>query len=119
MNRLFLVRHGENVANLTKEFSYRLVDRSLTDKGVEQARQTAVYFQDKSIHAVYTSPLKRAAETAARMGGRLPPACGGDRAFSRVECRGVGAAAAQRAELGDLPGCDAGVDGWGSGPIFS
>jgi broad specificity phosphatase PhoE len=29
-NRLYLVRHGENVANLTKEFSYRQVDYALT-----------------------------------------------------------------------------------------
>ncbi len=64
MNRLYLVRHGENVANLTKEFSHRLVDHSLTQKGVDQAQQAAAYFQDKAIDAVFSSPLKRAAETA-------------------------------------------------------
>ncbi|HEY7127391.1 MAG TPA: histidine phosphatase family protein [Ktedonobacterales bacterium] len=64
MNTLYLVRHGENLANITKEFSYKLVDYPLTDKGVLQARQTAAYFQDKAIHEVYTSPLKRAAQTA-------------------------------------------------------
>lgn len=64
MNRLFLVRHGENVANITLEFSHRNVDYSLTPKGVLQARQTADYFLDKQIHAIYSSPLKRAMETA-------------------------------------------------------
>lgn len=64
MNRLYLVRHGENKANLTKEFSYKLVDYSLTDKGVEQAKQTATYFADKHIQEIYASPLKRAIETA-------------------------------------------------------
>ena len=68
MNRLFLVRHGENVANLTKEFSHRLVDHSLTDKGREQARQTAAYFADRSIDAIYASPLLRAKETADLIG---------------------------------------------------
>ena len=41
MNHLYLVRHGENVANLTKEFSCCKVDYSLTAKGVLQAQQTA------------------------------------------------------------------------------
>ncbi len=65
MNRLYFVRHAENPANLTKELSCRLVDYSLTPKGILQAQQTAAYFQDKPIHAIYTSPLKRAIETAA------------------------------------------------------
>jgi broad specificity phosphatase PhoE len=64
MNRVYLIRHGENEANITKEFSYRMVDYSLTAKGVLQAQQTAAYWQDKPIDAIYTSPLKRALETA-------------------------------------------------------
>jgi probable phosphoglycerate mutase len=65
VNRLYLIRHAENPANLTKQLSCRLVDYSLTPKGVLQAQQTAEYFQDKTINAIYTSPLKRAMETAA------------------------------------------------------
>jgi broad specificity phosphatase PhoE len=64
MNTLYLVRNGENRANLTKEFSYKTVDYSLTPKGVLQAQQTAEFFQDKRIDEVYASPLKRARETA-------------------------------------------------------
>ncbi len=64
MNTIYLVRHAENTANLTKEFSHRLVDYSLTPKGVIQAQQTAVYFKDRHIHEIYSSPLKRARETA-------------------------------------------------------
>lgn len=68
MSVLYLVRHGENQANLTKEFSCRRVDYPLTGKGRLQARQTAERFLELSrtrpLHAVYTSPLKRAAETA-------------------------------------------------------
>ena len=71
MNTIYLVRHGENKANLTKEFSYRLVDYPLTDKGVLQAQQTAEYFQDKAIHEVYASPLKRAVQTAEIIGAAL------------------------------------------------
>jgi len=64
MNTLYLVRHGENRANLTKEFSHRLIDYPLTPKGVLQAQQTAEFFRDKAIHAIYTSPLQRARQTA-------------------------------------------------------
>ena len=68
MTVLFLVRHGENVANITKEFSHRLVDYDLTDKGRLQASQTADYFRslskNVSIDAMYSSPLKRAMQTA-------------------------------------------------------
>jgi broad specificity phosphatase PhoE len=65
---VYLVRHGENTANLTKEFSYRKNDYSLTPKGILQAAQTAAFFRDKQIDEIYTSPLKRAQETAAIIG---------------------------------------------------
>lgn len=71
MNRLYLVRHGENRANITKEFSHRLVDYPLTAKGILQAQQTAEYFADKDIHEVYCSPLKRARQTAEIIAHRL------------------------------------------------
>jgi broad specificity phosphatase PhoE len=64
MNTIYLVRHGENPANLRSEFSYKLVDYSLTPKGILQAQQTAEYFKDKQIHEIYASPLKRTRETA-------------------------------------------------------
>ncbi|MFI5275003.1 MAG: histidine phosphatase family protein [Ktedonobacterales bacterium] len=62
---VYFVRHGENTANLTREFSHRLVDYSLTARGEEQARCTARRFIGERIGAVYASPLKRAHETAA------------------------------------------------------
>lgn len=61
---IYLVRHGENLANLTKELSCRKVDYPLTPKGRIQAEQTGFYFQAKNIGAIYASPLKRASETA-------------------------------------------------------
>jgi broad specificity phosphatase PhoE len=69
--RLYLVRHGENPANLTKRFSCRRVDEGLTTKGILQARQTAAFFRQLELsrgdwlgQTVVTSPLKRAIETA-------------------------------------------------------
>lgn len=64
MNRLLLVRHGENQANLTKEFSHRLIDYPLTARGRLQAEQTAAYLSAYPVTQVYASPLKRARETA-------------------------------------------------------
>jgi broad specificity phosphatase PhoE len=71
MTHLYLVRHGENLANLTKEFSYRKVDYSLTPKGELHAAQTADLLADKGIAAIYSSPLRRAYETAAALAARL------------------------------------------------
>jgi broad specificity phosphatase PhoE len=69
--RLFLVRHGENPANIDKVFSSKLVDQSLTAKGLLQAGQTAAHFRNLNINkagwtgqAVFSSPLRRAFETA-------------------------------------------------------
>jgi probable phosphoglycerate mutase len=81
-NTLFLVRHGENPANLTREFSYKKVDYPLTDLGVRQAEQTAAYFAGmasgsggtagvaggQGIDAIFSSPLKRALQTAEIIG---------------------------------------------------
>src|SRR5512138_1947577 len=64
MNRIYWVRHGENRANLTLEFSHRRVDYSLTPKGILQAQQTAEFLRDQDIDEVYSSPLRRASETA-------------------------------------------------------
>jgi len=71
LNKLYLVRHGENTANLTKEFSCLKVDYSLTEKGILQARQTAEHLANLGIDEIYSSPLKRAVETARIIAERL------------------------------------------------
>jgi broad specificity phosphatase PhoE len=63
-NTLYLVRHGENRANVTKEFSYKIVDYPLNAKGVLQARQTAEFFRNQPPDEIYSSPLRRARQTA-------------------------------------------------------
>jgi len=62
--RILLVRHGQNLANITREFSYRKVDYPLTDLGRQQAEHTARYLATQGIDTVASSPLKRAKETA-------------------------------------------------------
>lgn len=62
--RILLVRHGQNVANVTREFSYKLIDYSLTELGREQAEFTGEYLATQGVDVVVSSPLKRAIETA-------------------------------------------------------
>jgi len=64
VTRLLLVRHGENRANLTHEFSCRKVDYPLTPKGRLQADQTARALGAVAVDEVWSSPLVRAQETA-------------------------------------------------------
>ena len=70
-NRLLPVRHGENQANLTKEFSHRLVDYPLTAKGRLQAKQTAAYLKRYPVTQVFASPLEWAYETAAIIAAKV------------------------------------------------
>ena len=64
MNTLYLVRHGENFANITKQFSHRVIDLNLTEKGEMQAKQTGMHFKNVHIDELYSSPLIRAKQTA-------------------------------------------------------
>jgi broad specificity phosphatase PhoE len=70
-NILYLVRHGENQANIMKELSCRIVDYPLNGKGRLQAKQTGSYFLTKQVDEIYCSPLIRAVETAEIIGSRL------------------------------------------------
>jgi broad specificity phosphatase PhoE len=58
-------RHGENHANLSHTLSHRVVDRELTDRGRDQAVALADSLAGIDLHPeVFTSPLRRARETA-------------------------------------------------------
>jgi len=60
---IYLIRHGE-VKNPDKIIYGRLPNFGLTDKGKEEAAETAGFLQDKHIAAIYSSPLERAKQTA-------------------------------------------------------
>lgn len=64
--RLFLVRHGEATANIEMRYLGSR-DDPLTERGTWQATQLAQAFGILPIVAVYTSPLRRAATTAAQI----------------------------------------------------
>jgi broad specificity phosphatase PhoE len=67
---VYLLRHGATAAN--REVPYRLLGRSLDlsldDEGAAQARRAGDALRGHRLAAVYTSPMLRAVETAARVG---------------------------------------------------
>jgi broad specificity phosphatase PhoE len=66
---VWYIRHGENQANLTGELSYEAVDYPLTERGVAQARELAARLAAGDPPAgIYSSPLRRALETAEVVG---------------------------------------------------
>ncbi|MEA1958742.1 MAG: histidine phosphatase family protein [Chloroflexota bacterium] len=71
--RFILIRHGQTGWNKEERFRGR-VDVDLDETGFKQAGLVADHIADWGISAVYSSPLKRALNTASRIAGRL----GGD-----------------------------------------
>ena len=60
---LVLVRHGETNWNRERRFQGR-ADQPLNEAGRDQARELAKLLHDEPVSALYTSPLRRASETA-------------------------------------------------------
>jgi broad specificity phosphatase PhoE len=56
MVTFYLIRHGDRVS--------RSEDTELSSVGLQQVAQTAQYLQDKSIDAIFASPLPRTQQTA-------------------------------------------------------
>lgn len=63
MLEIILVRHGETEWNVQEIFRGR-IDVELNDTGLRQAELLAEYLSGVKIDAVYSSPLKRALNTA-------------------------------------------------------
>lgn len=63
MTIIYIARHGETDWNRTGRLQ-GATDIPLNDAGKEQAADCGLFFQDVSIEAIYTSPLKRASDTA-------------------------------------------------------
>jgi broad specificity phosphatase PhoE len=72
MTTFYLVRHGETEWNLQRRWQ-GLADVPLNEQGLAQARKLANRFSQEhlSIHALYSSDLKRAHDTALIIGSAL------------------------------------------------
>ena len=63
MTRIILVRHGETEYNAREVFR-GTIDVPLNEVGRRQAELLGAHFADMPLDAIYSSPLKRALETA-------------------------------------------------------
>ena len=70
MTRVILVRHGQTEWNRVERFRGR-VDIALNEVGLAQARALAERLADWPIAALYSSPLRRAVQTARPVAERL------------------------------------------------
>jgi len=64
MTKIYFVRHGESEANLLREISNRGFKHGLTERGIQQAEQLARELRRVPFARIYTSPIKRAFQTA-------------------------------------------------------
>ena len=62
--KIYLVRHGESIANAKGIHQGQKIDTSLSKKGLEQAKKIAERLKDENFEIIYSSDLKRAYETA-------------------------------------------------------
>jgi broad specificity phosphatase PhoE len=70
---LYLIRHGQSVNNARYAAGddSRIPDAPLTDIGKIQAEHTAIWLKDKGITVLYSSPMRRALQTAQVIGDAL------------------------------------------------
>src|SRR3990172_385944 len=68
--RLLLVRHAESVGNSERRLQGR-AEFPLTDLGLHQANELAAALATAPVRAVYSSPIRRALDTAEAVAGRL------------------------------------------------
>jgi broad specificity phosphatase PhoE len=62
---LIFVRHGETIWSRTQQHTFRgRLDIPLNEMGVKQAIAVGRLLREKEIHHIYSSPLKRALDTA-------------------------------------------------------
>ena len=64
MTTIYLIRHGQTAVNIFGGFNGSGTDHDLNEVGQEMARALVGGFADLHLDAIYTSPLKRAVQTA-------------------------------------------------------
>lgn len=67
MPLIYFIRHAENRANVERVMSHKVIDYPLTEQGEKQAEALGQWFLDRALGAIYTSPLRRARQTAEKV----------------------------------------------------
>ncbi len=68
MKTIWLTRHGETEWNTIRKMQGQL-NSALTDNGIQQAKNLSKWIENERIDIIYTSPLKRAYDTATILKG--------------------------------------------------
>ena len=68
---MFLQRHGECETNVKQIFTCRKLNPSLTEKGKLQISEKIAFYKNKNIKIIFSSPSKRAIQTADILGNAL------------------------------------------------
>ncbi len=67
---IYLIRHGSTEWN-EKDLVQGLIDLELSKIGISQVKKTGEFFNKKNIKKIFTSPLKRALQTAEILNEKL------------------------------------------------
>ena len=81
---MFMVRHGEIPSNIKKIYAGKSPER-LTMRGVAQAKEVAGKLKGVNPHALYSSPVMRALQTAEIIGKEIGKSVLVDDAFREME----------------------------------
>lgn len=65
---IYLIRHGESEANINKKFC-GITDVELSGTGIKQAINAGEKLKEETIHNIFSSPLRRAQNTAEIIAG--------------------------------------------------
>jgi probable phosphoglycerate mutase len=68
---VYVIRHGQSTFNAEGRFQGCCDEPVLTPAGIATATAAAAYLQDAGLGVIFTSPLRRASQTAVRIHGRL------------------------------------------------
>jgi probable phosphoglycerate mutase len=64
LGSVIFLRHGQAKNNIERILTGRTPNVPLTEKGIEQAENTAKFLEQMNISAIYSSPIERAKHTA-------------------------------------------------------
>ena len=81
---LILVRHGEIPSNIKRVYAGRSPEY-LTDRGIRQAEEVSARLSNLNIDVIYTSPIRRAVQTAEIINAQLNVALEINNAFRELE----------------------------------
>ena len=85
MIKLILVRHGETERNAGARLQGGKSDLPLNEKGRNQARYLGLALKGEKLEAIYSSPLKRALETAEAISAHHPMGVQSDPALAEID----------------------------------